>query len=428
MNTPAPAVRCAAPATTRTGIRDYRTHRTRQRGLAIISLVVSVLTTSMVTTTPAHAAEATAADSSYKQLPRHKARAELVGDTSINGVASQQANEAAAASQALADCNFNKGNRAGACELVRLNNSPVITAAEIRRRAATANPKLFLWEFKRPASPQQPAATVYVAGSVHVLKESLYPLHNAYTQAFACADTMAVEVDLNQYPAAQLQAQTLKHVTLPEGTTLDSLLSAPLRRKVAAEASRMGIPIEALAGLKPAFVMQQILVYHLTTLGYSPAHGVEQYFQDMRASHTPAPSQVAQLESLDQQLRLLFDQPLDLQVALLEETLLQLEELDELLAELVAAWLQGDEDAFLQMFLEQSGKSAMLDSFNLQLLDQRNTGMAEKIGKYLDRGGRYFVLIGAAHLVGEQGVIALLQRAGYSGRRVGTDGVSCKTP
>jgi uncharacterized protein YbaP (TraB family) len=67
---------------------------------------------------------------------------------------------------------------------------------------------------------------------------------------------------------------------------------------------------------------------------------------------------------------------------------------------------------------EQAGDHPLTKAFNAQLIDQRNRNMAKKIKGYLDTNESYFVLVGAAHLVGPMSIIALLQRAGFSGTRL----------
>ena len=78
------------------------------------------------------------------------------------------------------------------------------------------------------------------------------------------------------------------------------------------------------------------------------------------------------------------------------------------------------QNAFERLFREQAGESELAEAFNRQLLDDRNGAMAEKIAGYLEGEGTYFVLIGAAHFIGEQGIVARLERRGIEGQRVTT--------
>ena len=80
--------------------------------------------------------------------------------------------------------------------------------------------------------------------------------------------------------------------------------------------------------------------------------------------------------------------------------------------------LGGDDERFLSLFREQSGDSASAQAFTKQLLDDRNVGMTQKIQDYLASSGTYFVLAGAAHFVGENGIVELLRRQDIHGRRI----------
>ena len=169
----------------------------------------------------------------------------------------------------------------------------------------------------------------------------------------------------------------------------------------------------ALPNAKPAMLMNQLVVARLMALGYQPEHGVEQHFLSRRTHQ-----QVLELESLEAQLELLFDQPMGIQIQLLADSLDMELEVEPLLADLLAAWFSGDDAAFLRLFSAQTGDSELAQAFSRMLLDERNPGMAEGIRGYLQRPGTYFVLVGAAHLVGENGVVSLLENAGLRGRRI----------
>ena len=111
-----------------------------------------------------------------------------------------------------------------------------------------------------------------------------------------------------------------------------------------------------------------------------------------------------ELETLDEQLALLFNQPMALQQQLLIDTLKQEAEIEPLVAGMIGAWFSGDDGLFMEMFEAQSGDSELTRQFTEQLLDHRNLGMADKIQDYLAAGDpaaprTYFVLVGAAHLI-----------------------------
>jgi uncharacterized protein YbaP (TraB family) len=125
-----------------------------------------------------------------------------------------------------------------------------------------------------------------------------------------------------------------------------------------------------------------------------------------------------QLESLDFQLKLLFDQPMDTQLAVLEQALGDLPELEDSISQLMTAYFRGDDGTLLKILAAQTGDHPLAKAFNDQLIDQRNRGMARTIAGYLETPHSYLVLVGAGHLVGPNSIIAELGRAGIHGRRI----------
>jgi hypothetical protein len=321
-----------------------------------------------------------------------------------------QPHDLAASLAARERCEALLGGR-GSCEIVRLGDERVTTGQEIRERVPDEPHPLFLWRYTRGTT------TLYLAGSIHILKPTIYPLPAQLTAAFRQASHLVLEVDVHGLPPAELQRRTLARARLPDGQTLHDVLPAPLLRRLETRLAAYGITLDMVNRAKPALVMNQLVVSRLLALGYLPDSGLESHFLAQRTHQ-----QVLELESLDDQLALLFDQPIATQVALLAETLDVEREVEPLLAGMLVAWLSGDDATFLELFEAQAGDSAESRAFNEALLDERNRGMAAGIRRLLEGSGesprRYFVLVGAAHLVGEQGIVQLLARQGIHGRRI----------
>jgi len=370
-----------------------------------IAYVASLL--GMLLALPVPVVLARSGDGAYDALPPAKAMAAPTGRPEATATISHsQPHDIAAALQAVKGCQGQYPD-AAPCELVRLNDERITTGREILARVPATPHPLYLWEYRQQAS------TVFLAGSVHVLKPSLYPLPRQLSAAFAQADYLVLEVNTEQYPRAVMQQRTMAHALLPADQTLTDLLPAPLAQRLDRSLAAHGMSFTALAGAKPAMVMTQLTIARLMALGYLPEYGVEQHFLGLRTRQ-----EVLELETLDAQLALLFDQPLSMQVQLLADTLDLEPVVEPLLADLLVAWLSGDDASFLDLFKAQAGDSVLSEEFNRALLDDRNPAMAKKILGYLQQSGTYFVLVGAAHLVGERGVVSLLADAGVEGRRI----------
>jgi len=316
-----------------------------------------------------------------------------------------QPDDVAAARAALAACE--RQSRPGArCELIGLNGEDIARGADLKARVPPAPHPLFLWETSTAT------ARATLAGSIHLLKPSLYPLPTAFEAAFARADHLVLEVNAGAYAASELQQLTRRYALLPAGRSLAGLLAPAVQDRLAAALSRHGLSWTGLAQAKPGFVSNQLAVARLMALGYLPEFGMEHHFL-ARAGQR----RIVELETLEAQLRLMFDQPLALQVELLEHTLAELETIEASLGELIVAWLAGDDRRFLELFKAQSGDSPAAEAFNEALLDDRNRHMAAAIRELLSRPGDYFVLVGAAHFVGERGIVNELRRSGLTVER-----------
>lgn len=296
------------------------------------------------------------------------------------------------------------------CELVSLDKTALTTVADIRAELPDDRHPLFLWRF------QHEDATVYLAGSVHILKQGFYPLPTQYQAAFDLSDNLVLEVDMTAITPAELQAKTMQYAVLANNQQLADVLDEGTYNALSDVTAQYGLPLSQLGPFKPGFITQQLAVLALMSVGYDPAQGVETFFTAQAADKN-----VLALETLDFQLDLLMNQPLPTQTEMVRDTLAQMDEFEPFTADLITAWLSGDDEQFYQAFAAQSGTSEASKAFLHQLLDERNVGMARQIEGYLKSRGTYFVLAGAAHYIGENSIIELLEAKGFRGERIYSD-------
>ena len=351
----------------------------------------------------------------YAGLPTPKALAVAPDQPETAfGMAHSQAHTLAASMLAMRNCETARRSSASPCEITFLNNEAVTTGREILARVAPDPHPLYLWRYRGAGS-----TVVYLAGSIHVLKPSLYPLPRQYEMAYAKSDHLAVEVNIHAYTHEDLLKRTLAYARLPEEQRLSEVLPAAIYERLLERLRDYGLENAAIERLKPGFLLNQLVVTRLVALGYLPEFGVEQHFLENTGNRD-----VIELETIDAQLRLLFEQPLPVQIALLSDSLDQDHELEPALAGLLVAWLSGDDAGLETLFAEQAGDSELVKTFIEQLLDERNVRMADQVHSFIENGeGVYFVLVGAAHFLGENGIIALLQQRGLQGMRMTSDEV-----
>jgi uncharacterized protein YbaP (TraB family) len=248
--------------------------------------------------------------------------------------------------------------------------------------------------------------TVYLLGSIHVLRPSDYPLDPALLAAYGEARSVLMEVNLQEIGSAQVQAEMLASALLPEGKTLPDILGAQRYGHADALAREVGVELSMFDQFAPWFAAEAISQLQLTQLGFQPESGVEMYF--MERARTDGKT-VAGLETVHDQISVFQNMSMDTQA---EYLLSSLEEAHGLAAEvdsMVHAWQRGDTQWFVNELHSEMGKDPRLYE---SVLVARNRKWVPKIEALLEDDKNYLVIVGTGHLVGPGSVIDLLKKDG----------------
>ena len=361
-------------------------------------------------------------------MPPNKAQAlshDLTG-TGIeytNNVATQP-NPVAAALRALSDCEQARAARAtasSACEIRRKDDILIHSTAELTNGLAANRPAL-LWRLSTADAPDKPTANVYIAGSIHVLKPTLQA-PPSYTQALAESDTLVFEIDETLLPAEQMQSLIQRYGNLPNEQTLAELMSAADYANIINYTTRLGVPEALISRMKPAMLLLQVGVLEYISMGYLPQHGVESVFRAKKGKRN-----LIALETMEQQLAAATALPLTLQTELLLETIAAIDTANLEISELVRAWLAGDTQHLDVLFNGNADASPAAKQWMDDLLAKRNIGMAAGVIELLKSTESHFILVGAAHLVGDNSVLALLEQEGVTATRLSHNSLTPATP
>jgi uncharacterized protein YbaP (TraB family) len=251
---------------------------------------------------------------------------------------------------------------------------------------------------------------VYLLGSIHMATSDFYPLRAAIETAFAQADTLAVELNINAIDPVRLQSWIAQHGVYPPGETLRDHLRPETWRRLQDHLQQQHLDAGLIAHQKPGLVVIALSAAQLGGIGFSPALGIDAHFLDQAGAQH---KNIVELESLEQQLTLLSTMPdADL---LIGQAIDQASALNAAMDALCTAWKRGDADALANFLLNDDLRAhpeyrALFD----RLYTQRNRAMAARIQEFLTSGKRYFVVVGAAHLIGAEGIVALLKRDGIA--------------
>jgi uncharacterized protein YbaP (TraB family) len=248
--------------------------------------------------------------------------------------------------------------------------------------------------------------TVYLLGSIHVLRPSDYPLAQVVLDAYGSAKSVMMEIDLQDIDPAKAHAEMLSTATLPEGKSLPDVLG-PRRYAHAADlAHGLGIELSSFDEFAPWFVAEAISQLQLTALGFQADSGVDMYFTG-RARGDGKP--IAGLETVHDQIALFEAMPLDTQADYLVSSLEEAHDLPQQVNDMVRAWQHGDTAWFKAELAQDLGRDPALYQ---SLLAARNRKWVPKIEALLNDDKNYLIVVGTGHLVGRDSVIDLLKKDG----------------
>ena len=254
-------------------------------------------------------------------------------------------------------------------------------------------------------------STIYLFGTVHVLRPSTLWRWAPVEAAFDSADELWLEIS-NPDDQAALVPLIQQHGLSP-ARPLSSLLTEAEQAELGEAARSIGMTAAQIDVFRPWLAGLTLSVSPLVKAGYDPQSGVE---IALKARALAAGKPVNGLETVDEQVRILAGLPEDAQLAFLRSTLESYEDATVDLDRLVDAWSRGDVRT-----VERYGVSDMRRESEViyrALLADRNANWAGQIQRMLDGQGTAFIAVGAAHLAGDDSVQRLLERRGVRVVRV----------
>jgi uncharacterized protein YbaP (TraB family) len=246
-------------------------------------------------------------------------------------------------------------------------------------------------------------ATLYLGGSIHALRSDDYPLPPAYNRAFDASSRLAFEV--NRKALMESSKGLSKAGEYPRRDSLknhvDPRTYAYLRRLF----GLLKIPEEKIARFRPWYLALVLQAPNLR--GLSEELGVEEFLtKRARAKAKP----ITGLETAREHMEIFSGLSDRQSEAMLLLMFLPAEKGSSEGARLTNAWRRGDAETETRIFLDGFRD---FPSLGERLLAGRNRKWIPKIESYLGSGQTYFVVVGAAHMGGADGVLALLRARGY---------------
>jgi len=252
--------------------------------------------------------------------------------------------------------------------------------------------------------------TVYLIGSVHMLKAVDSALPPEALRAYAASKVLVMELDLNGAGAGDeaLLGSSAELETLPEGQTLADAIGPQLYAQLLARTKPLGLDADVVSHFQPWFAALMVQQLELTKSGFDATAGVDEQFAMMaQADEKP----IIGLETMDEQLGFFAHLSPEQQRQFLRSTLQDAAGAESESNAVVSAWQHGDTVKLEQLLREGSKDSP--DIYRLLTTD-RNRRWLPRIVQLLNADDNYLVIVGALHLIGHDGMIELLQRQGFA--------------
>jgi uncharacterized protein YbaP (TraB family) len=250
---------------------------------------------------------------------------------------------------------------------------------------------------------------LYLLGSIHVLKQSDYPLAAPIETAFSNAQTVVFETDVGAAadPAAALAM--LSKAMLPEGQTLQGQLSPEVYTMFTnhLQASSSPLPVEMFQQFMPSMAAVTIEGMELMKLGFNPLIGLDMHFWQLAKDEN---KEVLTLESTDEQLKLLTGLSKKEGEWFLKTTLQQMDDLKTEAGSMIQAWKTGDSASLEKLLNKYQGEAPDIIK---RFATDRNVKWLPKIDGWAHGEKNVLVIVGAAHLVGKDGLVELLKKKGW---------------
>ncbi|MFA7405827.1 MAG: TraB/GumN family protein [Pelobacteraceae bacterium] len=254
---------------------------------------------------------------------------------------------------------------------------------------------------------QKGNSIMYLGGTCHLLRETDFPLPAEFDKAYKASDIVVFETDIGKLQDPLVQRMLMTKAMYDDGSTIDKHLSARTYGQLSAYCEANGIPLAALRQFKPSMLMVTLTVMELVKLG-AGQQGVDQFF--FGRAHQDG-KVVEGLESVDEQLNYVISMADGNEDEFVSYSIKDMKNVKQNYEALVKAWRMGDAGKLDEIMVEEM--KTKLPKLYGKLITDRNRNWLPLIEAYQKTPRTEFILVGAAHLVGPDGIIETLKKKGF---------------
>lgn len=246
---------------------------------------------------------------------------------------------------------------------------------------------------------------IYLLGTIHIGNDKLKGLTDKIWKAYNDSEAIAFEVDILTAVADEESAY------LPEGDDLSNHLTEEQFTKLEDFLTKRFIPIDVVRKFNLASVSSLLELFVYQELECLSENGVD--YQLLEKSHEDN-KEIIELESVEFQENMLYSFPDEIYIDSIESILDDYEASKKNIELLYNSYLYGNVLVLRDLLSEdENSDDPIMKEYNDKMLFERNIGMAEKAETYLKENKKVMITVGAAHIIGNRGLIDLLREKGY---------------
>lgn len=274
------------------------------------------------------------------------------------------------------------------------------TAFDLAAAPAETAPGGLVWQIDGPKG------RVFLVGSMHLLRRDRPTLPAVIESAYREAESLVMEIDVDAVADEAMAALLLQTATYADDRKLPQVIGKARWRKLRPVLARVNVPEGFAETLEPWGIAMLLTTLEYSRLGFDPEIGVEKQLQNLAARDRKS---IDGLETVEFQLGLLDALPAAEQLQLLDMTVKDIDDMPKAVDELYFAWRAGDLQRLDNLLLEGYRD---LPRLYADLVERRNRNWLPQLHALLEREGDTLVVVGALHLVGDRGLLRLLETDG----------------
>jgi len=258
---------------------------------------------------------------------------------------------------------------------------------------------------------QKDDETIYLGGTIHLLRSKDYPLPAEYNEAYELSDSIYFETDLQALENPKVEKSMMENMLLENGKKLSTILSPEIYNELKEHAKTRGINLIDYDHLKPAMILFTLTIIELKNMGINTT-GVDQFYLDKAIKDK---KYLGKLESVKKHVQYMVTMGEGDEDNLIKQSLKDLKQTKKYFKRIINAWRNGHVKTLNTLFVSDMKKYT--PKLYQSILVERNNNWMPIIQSLFKNDTKEFILVGVAHLVGKDGLLHQLKNKGYKVQR-----------